>query len=410
MEPITSSGAAPAIVPRLCIGFRGRLLAAVIQGDRVVCQVQDFYEAHFKDFWILEHALEDGALLGAVLAQSSHDHVGHQGPFAVAGDVVLSPIRRTLDAWRLSTGAPLRVPGVVERLRQSVDYRAGLRDMRVGLLVDDGARALVQERDETLGVWDLEAGRRAGELRERMGPIQCAVPHPDGERLAIATSSRLRLWDLKRGAAERSVGVVTGRTTSLAFRPDGGAVVACNARGLVTTWDLARGGRPVRREMLTSAAVYDAEGDRCAAVALEADPTAPPSPPEEAPGVHTLHVWDTRTEGALLKHRLPGFHASWEGLAGVPRVVGFLPAGRLVVQGSKTLTVFEPHVGELPGAAPAPWYPDDYDGDSPRGLPFGGYGPPVATWRAGQPGWQRVPTIAFRAVLRPKETGPAMKG
>ena len=390
-----------ALVPRLRVGFRGPLLAVVIRGERAFCQVQDFYHGHWKDHWIFEISLADGALLGAFFAEAANEHNVHNGPFAVAGDSILSPISSVLQAWRISTGAPLPVIGAPERRRRSIDYRAGWRDMGVGLLVDGGARALVQERDETLGLWDLEAGRRVGELRERMGPIQCAALHPDGARLAIATSSRLRLWHIGRGVAERSIGEVTGRTASLAFRPDGGALVACNPRGLVTTWNLERGGRPVVRAMLTRGLVYDAEGDRCAAVVMEPNPE--PEPGDEGLLARVLRVWDVRTQEGTIAHRLPYLHNPKYGLGRETLAVGCLPGGRLVLQDHHQLTVFER--GEAAAQLAGPSFNglgafEGDDEDAGEDLPFGSCGPPVVVWQAGRPGCRRVSTGELRATLR----------
>lgn len=389
------------LAPRLAVGFRGPLLAAAIEGDRAVCLAQDFYDAHWQDLWIFELSLSDGALLAAILVQESHDHGPRHAPFSTAGDVVLAPVSRVLEAWRLSSGERVPVREAAYRERSSVDWRSGYRPMRAGLVIDGGARALVQERPEVLGVWDLVSGQRSGELRERMGPIQAAAIAPDGAHLAIATSSRLRLWDLARGAADRTIGTVSGRTTSLAFRPDGRALVSCEERGLVTTWDIERRGRPVRRAMLACNAVYEGTGDRCAAVALEPDP-APDRGGELL--TRTIHVWDAFTHEPLLRQPLPDWHSRSYGFAGAPRVVGFLPGGEIVLHDYHALVVLEHGAGAWMDP-PGSWEVDstrDEEGAGTR-LPFGSYGPPVAIRRRGEDGFRRVTTAAFRAALRPAE-------
>jgi hypothetical protein len=92
------------------------------------------------------------------------------------------------------------------------------------------------------------------------------------------------------------------------------------------------------------------------------------------------------------------------GLDHAPRVVGFLPAGHLVLQDYRTLTVFERCAPtDPPSDAPEPWKPQVsyYEEGDLQGLPLEGFAPPVATWCTGQPGWRRVTGHELEAVLRP---------
>lgn len=380
-----------ALAPRLVVSFRGSLLGAVVLGDRALCLVQDFYFAHWKDVWLFEHALEDGALRGAILLRHAHDHGPAWTPFDAAGDVVLTP-----EARRISTGAPIA-------LRHGA--AASTHRPRVALVLAGGGRVLVHERAEVLALHDVATGARVSEVRERMGPIQCAAVDASGTRLAVATSSRLRLWDLERGAAVCSLGDVSGRTRSLTFRPDGRSLVSCEPGGTVRAWPLRPGGRRGPLPLLADRVVFDATGERFAAVTLEPD--------RERPGHFAAAVgtFDTRARASLLRGDPMGSYAL-DPRAGVapslPRAVCLTVGGGVVVQEESALSVFERAEGDAAAAAPLAFDADeDIEGDErERWRALGGtdglatFGSPVAVWRAGESTMRRFTSAELAAAWR----------
>lgn len=376
------------LAPRLVISFRGPVLGAVVLGDRLLCLVQDFYFCHWKDVWIFEHDLADGSLRRAVLIREGHDHSPRRAPFDVAGDIAVAPVEHPYQAYRLSTGDPIRLDTV-----QSPWLLRAAQPARAALVLAGGGRVIVHEREEILGVWDVSTGARVAEIRERMGPIQAVAMDRAGERLAIATSSRLRLWDLGQPKAIRSIGELSGRTKSLTFRPDGRAIVSCEADGAVRSWPLHRRGRrgllPIRADRI----VFDDGGARFVGARLE------PSSEHPTYAVAALQVFDTRSRARIHVHPLPGLFMT-DG--STPQPIVLTSRGMIVQQGC-SVSRLEPatRAAVAPPAAPDlledvpadPWTREDPDGLQTFGVP-------VALWRAGEADFRRVTHAELRAAWR----------
>jgi WD40 repeat protein len=101
-----------------------------------------------------------------------------------------------------------------------------------------GNRRVAAFSDETVRVWDVEAGKLDGP--ERKGPEASAVEpawSPDGTTLAAARERAVELWDAATGRKVRELTGHAEQVTALAWSPDGKRVAAAARDGAVRVWD-----------------------------------------------------------------------------------------------------------------------------------------------------------------------------
>jgi len=222
-----------------------------------------------------------------------------------------SPVSSALEA-KLGGAA------LMSRLQRTLPIATGFRRV-MAVLSPDGKRVAVQGGDSSIRVLDAASGTTVVTLADSAvkGVLWHLTFSPDGERIAVASSHDVRVWEAATGKPVAALTGHKGNVTSVAFSPDGRRVVTTssgNANDLTArVWDAATG-QPVavlkgHTKGLESAA-FNPDGSR---VVTASDDT-------------TARIWDAhsgRQLGVLVGHREPVAHAS------------FSPDGRLVLTASK---------------------------------------------------------------------------
>jgi RNA polymerase sigma factor (sigma-70 family) len=115
---------------------------------------------------------------------------------------------------------------------------------------------------------------RLGTLRWRHGePIDTAALSPDGNWLATAGNSFLRIFDMATGRAVHTLRGHTRRVTALAFSPDNRTVVSSSIDGTLREWDATTGEQKrilVQNVRYTNQAAFSPDGTLLA-VGVDAD-------------------------------------------------------------------------------------------------------------------------------------------
>lgn len=93
----------------------------------------------------------------------------------------------------------------------------------------------VADRDDSVVLWDLEAGGRAA-VASTVGPTHALAVSPEGSTLAVADSSGVRLLDRRSGALLAHAPIDGHDMTSLAVSSDGHALAAGFRDGTIRLW------------------------------------------------------------------------------------------------------------------------------------------------------------------------------
>lgn len=103
----------------------------------------------------------------------------------------------------------------------------------------DGQTILTASQDDTVRLWNVTTG---GEVRRFPGQwLYAAALSPDRTAMVADTEPGLVLWNVATGDKLRQIGSRAPLWFSLAFSPDGTALLGGNGAGEATLWDVATG-------------------------------------------------------------------------------------------------------------------------------------------------------------------------
>jgi RNA polymerase sigma factor (sigma-70 family) len=192
-------------------------------------------------------------------------------------------------------------------LRQLTGHQNGVYQIAFS---PDGRRAASADRNGVVILWDVTAGR---ELRRTGGPQGHGYPlvfTPDGQLLAVGLpgENALKLWEVATG---KERGRLPGGKYAAVFSPDGKTVAAGLQGTTIGLWDVATG-RELRR--------FEGKGGSPQSLAFSPDGKALVSAQFTD---RAVRVWDVASgaERQVL---------SWEGAGGYVFSVAFLADGRTV--------------------------------------------------------------------------------
>lgn len=167
--------------------------------------------------------------------------------------------------------------------RYHTDAAAPLETMRgprghpYGIALAPDGQALAVATHLAVDVWDLAAKEIRMSLSQS-SPVHAVAYAPDGRTLAVATRRRVTLWDTTGGASRAALKGHDKLINSIAFTPDGRALLSGSNDGTVRVWDVASG---------RQSAAYDWQIGRVHVVAV-----APDGMRAAAGGDAAIVVWD----------------------------------------------------------------------------------------------------------------------
>jgi WD40 repeat protein/DNA-binding SARP family transcriptional activator len=178
-----------------------------------------------------------------------------------------------------------------------------------------------------LTLWDLSEGAEVRRFEGHLGWVNSVAFSPDGEAVLSGSADKtVVLWDVSTGEIIRRFEGHTAAVNSVAFSPDGQAVLSGSADTTLILWDIATG-EIIRRFEGHTAAVNG--------VAFSPDGQAVLSGSADT----TLILWDAAT-GAVTRR--------FEGHTDAVNSVAFSPDGSLVLSGDEGswLRVYDARSGE----------------------------------------------------------------
>lgn len=183
----------------------------------------------------------------------------------------------------------------------------------------DGARLLTVCADQSVRLWEVPSGRLllgpvpANDFRFKRPAAAAAAFSPDGRRLGLAIRSAARVADAETGATLAGPLEHPGRINSVAFSPDGTAVLTVCDAGEARLWDAVTGALrfppwrlPQAQARQWSAGAFSPDGRRVLLYSHQGDAS----------------LWDTGTGAAVAARLGDGTMSVVQG--------GFTPDGRQV--------------------------------------------------------------------------------
>lgn len=170
-----------------------------------------------------------------------HTHSVRSLSCARSGDVLISHSPREVIAWEVASGETRwQVRGFGEGQGADVGHVAG------AALAGDGVIAVVESvRDRyVIAHHALASGaveREIATLPRRGQGIDGFALSPDGSRLALRTTSRVTVWNIRRGEEEHVIDGAARCDGGLLWSPDGETLIVAMSDRSVALWDAAGG-------------------------------------------------------------------------------------------------------------------------------------------------------------------------
>lgn len=165
--------------------------------------------------------------------------------------------------------------------------------------------------DNAIRLWDLESGQHVNSIEDSAGSSGTLAYSPDGQWLASASSSAIKLWDAAKGQLLRTLKSGSGNS-SIVFSPDGNYIASINWSEIkifdVTADTLLHSMRGHSESI--SSIVYSPDGRWLASGSND----------------NTIKVWDTTT-GRLVR--------TLEGHRGSVKSVSYFSDSRFFVSGGE---------------------------------------------------------------------------
>jgi len=142
---------------------------------------------------------------GKILASGSADH--------------------TVKLWEVATGRELRTLEESDSVR-TVAFSADGKTLATGCA------------DNTVKLWEVTTGRQLHKLTGHSWWVESVAFSSDGKTLASADNATVRLWDVATG---RELLTLKGRSSPVAFSPDGKTLASGSDDRSIKLWELATG-------------------------------------------------------------------------------------------------------------------------------------------------------------------------
>ena len=132
--------------------------------------------------------------------------------------------------WNAAPEGQARVLGKVNGVSDDVAF------------APDGRLVAATGRDQFLTMFDVETGRKMGQLDAGVGPLRCVAFSPDGRHAAAAGFGRkIRILDLDRGRGSETLEGHLRTVYRLAFHPNGTLLASGGEDRSLIVWDLVKG-------------------------------------------------------------------------------------------------------------------------------------------------------------------------